>query len=125
MLDRGKPAYARAYVHADPGGVLFCYGKARILKRLEPGVKRVLNELVHLLDFFFFYDAGRVEVRHLGGYAHGKVRGVELGYGPYAGLSGYGVPERLLPARAERRHYANACYNDSSFHGLVKSILPC
>ncbi len=78
-LDHSKPADARANVSSDPGGVLVGDAQTRVIHRFLRSSDRVMDERVHLLDFFFLDKLQRIEVLHFAGDAHGESGDVEAG----------------------------------------------
>jgi hypothetical protein len=109
-----EPAYAGAYVDSDTGGVFFVDAKARIIHSFLRGGDSVMDEDVHLLDFFLLDESERIEVRNLAGYAHGKTRGVEFRYRADARTSGQQIRPHFFPRASRSANQADACHYDTT-----------
>ena len=104
FFDAGQPADADADDAADQIFVVGGNGDPGFLHRHLRRGHAVLDEEVHLLDFFFFDEVGRGEVADLASNSRRKVRHVETGQRPDARPPCTQRLPVLFHPGAQRRH---------------------
>ena len=111
-LDHSKPADSRADVRPDSGGVLVVDAQTRIIHRFLRRSDRVVDERVHLLDFFFLDEFQRIKVLDFAGDAHREGGNVETSNRADVTATGKQVRPHFFLGVARAANQAHACdYN--------------
>ena len=75
-----QAAKTRADEHTNPLGILFIYDKSGIFHGIVGGAHCVLDEEIHLFDFFFINEIFGVEALDLTGNLDRHIRSVKSCY---------------------------------------------
>ena len=123
MLDRPQPADTGSNVDPDPGRLFRRNFQAGIVHRQLARPHRIVDEGVHLLDFFFLDELRRIEILHLGGNLRIVSARIESRDSADAGLAGAKGLPRLVYAGTKRCHQAKTGHYHTSDGAIVHTVV--